>query len=106
MSPTPLDLIRQTLAEAEAGLARAIEGRNATAEANIISRLHTIRTDYAAILATLADDAEDPTTPDEALEAISVLLPVLDDDGRRVVLEALGAVPSTAPTGRKPRRTE
>lgn len=82
------ELLEQTLAEAEAGLARAVAAKNSTAEANIISRLHTIRSDYAALLEKEEPD-EDPLTPAEVADAIVELVPGLDDAGVAAVRSAL-----------------
>lgn len=86
--PTRLELVERSLTDAEAGLARAIDLENPTAEANIISRLHTIRTAYADLLEE-TEDEPDSLTPAEAAETIIELLTLLDEDGRRAVSAAL-----------------
>lgn len=82
------ELLEQTLEEAEAGLARAVSARNSTAEANIISRLHTIRSDYADLLSKEAPD-EEPLTPAEVVATIVELIPGLYDEGVEAVEAAL-----------------
>lgn len=85
---SPLELVEQTLTEAEAGLARAIDTENSTAEANILSRLHTIRTHYAKLLKEA--HPEDDGITDEEVDATTVaLIPALSDAGVEAVAQAL-----------------
>lgn len=85
-----LELLEKTLAEAEAGLERAIAGKNPTAEANILSRLHTIRTAYADLLDTIEPE-DDEVPPDEIGDLIVELLPDVDDADLDRIGEAFAA---------------